>query len=796
MKKTHFLELIKTIGRTKVSFISIIIFVALGITLFLGITWSGDTVAKSADDYFDRGVLHDFEVQSVYGFTDDEIAKIKAIDGVDQVEGEYQTYRVLKREGKTFKVRITSLSDNIDIPLQSSGRLPNKNDELALEIHWAANHGYEIGDKIVFEGSDKEYTVTALMAAPDYLSTFEDMYGVSYPDSIPVTSIMYMAKSAFPKELYGNYPSILVRNERLREYSVFSDEYFDLSNEIKKEIEEVTDEFDKGETGAMVTGRYENTSVAAIDVLLKVFSDLRFSMAGLFVIVGLLICFFSVSRIVYDQTILVGTKKALGITKKEVSNYFLVYAIAAAIIGSFLGLIFARFIVEPILVPMIRDTYGFDNTLYVASLKGILIFAAFEVVIQALTAKLACHKILKRSAVSLLQGEEPPKSKTRFFEKSKFWQNLSLYGKTIVNNFFNDRRRVLSTIVGIASCTALIVCALTLNNCITGSFTKQYDVISPFDTVLYFDTHAEEGKIAEIKEALDDDGINFAEVFSTQVSLETPESKHYASPVFVVDDPKFYEIFNVRDLEGEEHELEDDIWVGCAYTEEYDCKPGDTIRFTDVFQKEHEAKIAGGFEYYLIQNQILMSRAAYEKEFDGEFEPNLLLLDRNDYDFNKLEDELSDNEAFIYLDDYYTVTKKSFDAFATVFALVVALYLVLACAMAFLVLLNLLVMFIEEKRKELIILMINGYELKRVKKYIYSDTIFLTVISIILGIVFGNVMANISLGAYRTCSMYFLSGVNIAACVIAVVFTCALVLITSLIALKRVKNFSLTEINK
>mgnify|MGYP003333999303 CR=1 FL=1 len=80
MKKTQFIELVKTISKTKVTFFSIILFVTMSIALFLGIGWSGEALIKSTETYFSNSLLHDAQIQTVYGYEKDKINDLLTID--------------------------------------------------------------------------------------------------------------------------------------------------------------------------------------------------------------------------------------------------------------------------------------------------------------------------------------------------------------------------------------------------------------------------------------------------------------------------------------------------------------------------------------------------------------------------------------------------------------------------------------------------------------------------------------------------------------------------------------------
>ncbi len=92
--------------------------------------------------------------------------------------------------------------------------------------------------------------------------------------------------------------------------------------------------------------------------------------------------------------------------------------------------------------------------------------------------------------------------------------------------------------------------------------------------------------------------------------------------------------------------------------------------------------------------------------------------------------------------------------------IIVLVYLALASVMAFVVLLNLDVMFISEKRRELIVLIICGYTTKKAKGYIWHDSAALTVIGIICGVALGVVTRGLSVVSVETSDIMCMRGVS------------------------------------
>ena len=626
-----------------------------------------------------------------------------------------------------------------------------------------------------------------------------DLYGLSN-ETIPVNCLMFAPKVSFNSEYFIGFTDVAIRFFALREYNYFSKEYKDKVIELKDSfVSKISTApnfsvFSIEELNRLISTSLDNASRIPLSMSVEIFDNLKYSMAALFVIIGLLVCYFAVSRIVYDNTTLIGTKKALGFTKGEIVLTYLLYAGFAALFGSIFGAFAARFVFEDILLNAVKQFYLFNKIIYHFEFLPILIFATGEILIQMVTVYIACERLFKKETIKLLQGGEIPKAKQRFYEKTKIFSKLSLFNKTVINNFFNDKRRVISTIIGIGACTSLVVCAITLNNHILGSFTKQYDQIYNFDTVVYLKSSKD---TREIEETLANNGItNYSKIYSTNVYFNMPNGKNVVGGVYVGESDEINKIINLYDLEGKKHSFSKGIWSSCSYQEEYGTKIGETLNVTDFSTNVHQLKIDGFFEYYLLNNLLIMDSKTFEEEFGVVFTPNTILLSLDGVDFNYLSKELNGKDGFIFLSNDYDINEYSYEGFSSVFVIIVAVYMLLAVAMAFLVLLNLFVMFVQEKKQEILTLIINGYSRKKAKKYIYLDMAVLTVIGIIIGILFGTIMENISLSAYKNETMYFISGIDLTGCLIGVVFTVLLTVITSAIALKRIKTFNLTSANE
>ena len=110
MKKTQRKDALRNISKQFVSYISIVAISMLAVTVFLGINYAADALIANASDYMKRLHFRDFEITSTMLLTEDDIAAIKDVDGVSDVEGLYQTSATLQGDENNVSVYVISQS--------------------------------------------------------------------------------------------------------------------------------------------------------------------------------------------------------------------------------------------------------------------------------------------------------------------------------------------------------------------------------------------------------------------------------------------------------------------------------------------------------------------------------------------------------------------------------------------------------------------------------------------------------------------------------------------------------------
>ncbi|MBQ9020564.1 MAG: FtsX-like permease family protein [Eggerthellaceae bacterium] len=545
-----------------------------------------------------------------------------------------------------------------------------------------------------------------------------------------------------------------------------------------------------------VASRQYNLSIIEATNYANVTTQLSISMAALFLIVGLLVSYSAIGRLVNEQISQIGTKKALGLRNGEITASFLLYAALAVALGSVFGLLIGVFIVERLLGDALAKRFYVDDIPAFFNLPVAGFITGLELVLIVGTAWFACRKILGENAVVLLKGAKPPAGKERFFEKWKLWESLPLYTQTIVNNCLNDKRRMFSTIVGVAGCTALVVTAITLNNNIVGSYNRHYDTVYHFNAVSYV-SDDEPKAIDNTLAVLEKSDAQSLPVLYKNHALRLPDGNLGRARIVVPSNTEEFSSFiQIVRVDGADSALSDEgAWVNIQYKTHQGAQIGDEIEIIGTDGSNYRIPIVGFHDHYLPYYEVLMSKNAYEHFFGNEFKANAILSNTGEIAVSAIEPELVKTAGFERITDDKIFQASNFKAFSNVSSTVVLIYLVLAILMAIVVLLNLNVMFIDEKKRELIVLMINGFSTKDAKRYVYNDTIVLTVIGIILGLVLGSIIGIISIASTEIATMNLIKEVNLPALAIGAAVSAVLAFIMSAIALRRVPRFNLTDIN-
>ena len=467
----------------------------------------------------------------------------------------------------------------------------------------------------------------------------------------------------------------------------------------------------------------------------------------IFLIVAILVSLTAITRLVEEQRGLIGTYKSLGFAKHQVYAKYLIYALSACIIGGIIGNVFG-FVLLPLFLFTVFDVMyvlpGYPIVYNVAS--GVLGILLFVVAIGG-SAFLSCRSEIHQTPADLLRPKVPKFGSRIFLERIRFvWKRLSFLNKVTARNLFRYKKRFFMTVAGIMGCTALIVCAFVIKDSVALMAPEQYESIDRYDIMAVVDAD----DLEQVAEDLSADGkvVSLTRALVDSGEVGNGESTVDAQVIVVPDSGALEGYIAMADASGSPLELPDEgMLVTNNASQVLGLEQGGSAVLQDSSLEQRDALVAGVSQSYL-GNYAYLSEEAYEDLFGaGAYEPNAVLVQLADgVDGPAFADELSQDSTYLSV----VSTRELEDSFASSFQLintVVAVILVMAAALAFVVLFTLSTTNISERERELATIKVLGFRRREVHHYVNKETLILTGIGIVFGLIAGPPLGGVLLGS-------------------------------------------------
>ena len=170
-------------------FVSIAMITLLGVAVLTGIYAGCRDAFLSTDRFFDTQGLHDIQVLSTAGLTDDDIAALRKVSGVAKVQGERSQTVTVDLNGKKTVTMQEIGTNGIDQPYLQSGRMPEKSGEIAVTRKFIKDSGYKKGDHITVTPQDSASSASS--AASSVSDSGEsDNQTPSFPTELTIVGVV------------------------------------------------------------------------------------------------------------------------------------------------------------------------------------------------------------------------------------------------------------------------------------------------------------------------------------------------------------------------------------------------------------------------------------------------------------------------------------------------------------------------------------------------------------------------------------------------------------------------------
>ncbi|MCR0178795.1 ABC transporter permease [[Clostridium] innocuum] len=759
----------RTIFRNKKRFCSILIITALGVMMLSGLKAACDDLRYSADQFYDAQQVFDIQIVSTMGLDEDDLAALRKADGIERAEGVYRETVYTSVKGSSQNTDVQTLGGQLNTPYLLKGRLPENEKEIAVSKTYADDSEKTIGDTIQFHESSQiksTYTISAIVQDPsdlnnkDGAASFRSISASRYVCFIREDGISIPAYTAAYVQVKGSrdmasysdeYEALIKRTKETLEQDVKQQQEDRRYDELVEQMKLAAYAIDPQAAAYVDTSSIEHPKWYIQDrSSLSSYSNIESDAASIeavgtafpivFFTVAILIALTTITRMVEEERLLIGTYKALGFRNIEIMKKYLLYAGSACLLGGIIGDIGGFLLLPKFVFSIFQTLYLLPNySLQFDAWYGIGEIALFTGGIL-IAVWIAVHGELKHMPAILMRPKAPRTGARVLLERIRpLWRNLTFLNKVTARNLFRYKKRMLMTVFGIMGCSALVLCAMAINDSVSALIPRQYEHIYRYDLMVMTDDEHVYQSLSR-----DDEVSECLALLVDNATIKSSGNKEERVQLMVFpEQADVASYLSLEDLNGDPVTLEmGDVYVTQNASQVLDFSLKDTIRVQNSDFKEKRVKVTGIVQNYL-GNTIYMSKNTYKTLF-GSYEDNAVLANfRGDISKQQKDSyvqKLEDREGVLSV----VSTSSMQDAFETSFSLitsVVYLILAMAAALAFVVLFTLSTTNISERVRELATIKVLGFYDKEVHSYVNKETLLLTFLGILAGLPAGTILA-------------------------------------------------------
>ncbi|MBR6897281.1 MAG: ABC transporter permease [Lachnospiraceae bacterium] len=519
----------------------------------------------------------------------------------------------------------------------------------------------------------------------------------------------------------------------------------------------------------------------------------------IFFLVAALVALTTMTRMVDDERLQIGSLKALGYSKMSIAAKYLTYTLLASVTGSVIGF----FAGEKIFPIVIMQGYGIlfvDIPVMSAPYQWWIAFYSSVAAIGSVTvaALASCLKASVQKPVALMRPPAPRAGSRIILEHIPFlWKHMSFTAKASMRNLFRYKKRLFMTVFGIAGCMGLMMVGYGLKDSIMTITDTQYKTLFLYDASVTVSSDASDEAAKELMDAIDGyDGVNDTmRMFTQNLELIYGDTTRNVTLYVPHDIEKIDNYIKLRNREsGEVYAYPR---TGAAISEksarQLGVKVGDEVEFT-LSDRSCSVKIEVIFENY-VYHYLMISPETYEQLTGSAPECNTLFLMDESRD-EELQKRLS---TFIMTFpaaggvSFISGLSSTLDNMLVSLNGVIWVLIISAGLLAFVVLYNLNNISISERRRELATIKVLGFYNGEVAAYVYRDNIWLTAFGCVAGVFFGRFLHAFVIDTVEVDMLMFGRNINLDSYITCILFTLAFAVAVNVLMYFQLKRIDMVE---
>ena len=730
-------KMIRDVLKNKSQFITILLMVMVGVMVYAGIEAYMDGMTDTANRFYTKNNLPDVNVIGT-SFTKDDLNDIKIIDNVVDAERKLTlTMNDAKDNDKSYLVNVIEENNISKFYVKDGTSFDKKKNGVWLDYFYAKENNIKVGDEISFKYEKYVFNekVNGLIYVPDHVYDVKDesqimpnhkTYGFLYMSSNELERfIKDEAKNKLSSKLGKNLSD--EEFNKLNPTFNFEDNipynYVMVDVKTKKDVNKVKDEIEKRVENAKATISIEKTSSYAmyqgeIDegaAYVGIFS-------GLFLFIAMLSVITTMTRIIKNQKLEIGTLKALGFSKYKITRHYVGYGFWVALLGALLGILLGRYFLGSVFLNIEMSFFEMpEGRVFIKPLTYVA--SLLVVIVTSIITFLTCYKELRKKPADSLRNELPSVNEKSLNITTKgIFKNMSFSSKWNLRDIIRNKFRTITGVIGIVGCCTLIVCALGMLNSMNNFIKIQFDDLYNFDYKLNLKENVKQSRIDELTDKY---GNNTSMTLNIEIKDDNDDRE--ANTLFV-DDSNGYVRFANKDYKFKTLDRNDGVYVTYKFSDKYNLKIGDKISWHSYGSKTYyKSKIVGYIRDPEVQG--VTATRSYIESIGINYKPDSIYTNK---DLKKVK-QINGVNVVQGIDELKTAIKSMLSMMREMIIIIILFAILLGVVIIY----NMGILSYSEKEYQFATLKVLGFNSRKIKNIFTKQNSIICIISTIIGLPLG-----------------------------------------------------------
>ena len=719
-------KMLRDIRKNLSQFITIFLMVMIGVMAYSGIKAYMGGMQKTSDKFYSENNLFDLNVMGYLNH--DDLDKIKKIDNVKDAELKLSVTATTDKD-KTLLLNFIESNNISKFYVYEGEEFDYNKSGIWLDNYYCEENNINVGDTVLvkYDTMTLHEKVLGKINVPDHLYDTRDEselypdrkeFGFAYMSTNEITEDYI--KSLVIKE--GNIPEeyfdMIMPNFNYKDYIPFSSIMVDVKNNNKRD--KVKDEIeDKVENAKAIINVEDTASYTAYQGEIDEGKTYVGVFSGIFLFIAMLSVITTMTRVVKNQRVQIGTLKALGFSNNRILFHYIGYGFWISVFASIVGLILGYFAIGKIFIKTEMDFFEIPNGAPTMDITSYYV-AIIVVLIVGLITYITGRSILKENPAETLRTKIPSiKGHALNITKRGIFKKLSFSSKWNVRDIIRNKMRTFMGLAGVVGCAALIVCSFGMLDSMNFFVKLQFEDLYNFDYKLNI---KEDITKEELQIIYDKYGDNTSE--SLGIEIKDKSGKRESNNIFVTDAGNYVRFVDNKN-KIKSKPSDDGVYVTYKLASNKGYKLGDKITWHIYGDNKYYTSKIIGFNKDP-QNQNVSMTRKYLESLGIEYKPDALYTN-NDLSKTK---EIKNIET---IQDINSL-KEGMTGMLSMMKTMLIMIISIAILLGGIIIYNLGILSYTEKQYQFATLKVLGFKDKQIERIFIKQNNWIAILSIIIGL--------------------------------------------------------------